>query len=347
MGTAREIGRLRAGNLVDGRRCTPERRRRDTERLAQRLGQLLRALEALCRISRRAARPPGVERRRQPRRPVRRHGQRMHHDLHEQVAERLAVEGQRANEAAVGDDRQRPQVGAVIDSLGALRLLRAHVARRAEHGPGARVPGAGQRDLRLGHAEVEHLDDLVVVVTDDVDVLRLEVAVHQPRAMRLGQRARHLRDDARRLLRREAADPPQALPEVLTLEELHGDVRHALPDAVVEHGDHVRALHGRGHLGLALEARAYARVASHVLVDELQRAAGAEAGVLRVPDSAHATLTELLHQPEPAGDERPGGELEGGGHFGALLAFTMQASCAFWHEAVEAFTHSAHAPCCP
>ena len=51
------------------------------------------------------------------------------------VGEVLAPERALAGQRLVGDDAERPHVGAVIDALGGARLLGAHVLRRAETAP--------------------------------------------------------------------------------------------------------------------------------------------------------------------------------------------------------------------
>ena len=139
----------------------------------------------------------------------RRRGHRRGADLHEEIADALALEGQDAGHAFVRDDAERPEVGAVIDVAQAARLLGRHVVGRAEHGArlgAAREPLFARGRLDLRDAEVEHLGDLVVVVrrADEEDVLRLQVAVDDARVVRALQRAADLPDDPRRLLQREA-----------------------------------------------------------------------------------------------------------------------------------------------
>ena len=52
-------------------------------------------------------------------------GRRRRADLHEQVADALALEGQHAGHALVGDDAERPEVRAVVDVAQARALARA------------------------------------------------------------------------------------------------------------------------------------------------------------------------------------------------------------------------------
>ncbi len=59
------------------------------------------------------------------------------------------------------------------------------------------------------------------------------------------------------------------LGEALSFEELHGDVGHAVVDAVVEDLDDVGAAQRRGGLRLALEALEHLRAAGDLGVDEL------------------------------------------------------------------------------
>ena len=151
---------------------------------------LARGLEAVS--GSRARRVRTRRRSRADRRARRGHRQVAHADLKHQIAEAVAVERALAGEALERDDAERPEVGAVVDRLVALSLLGAHVVRRAEDRAGARraCPPPSRRALDLGDAEVEHLGDLVVLVADEEDVLRLEIAVHDARLVRALQRAR-------------------------------------------------------------------------------------------------------------------------------------------------------------
>jgi hypothetical protein len=88
---------------------------------------------------------------------------------------------------------EREDIRAVIDHL-ALHLLGRHVADRAEHDPGtrrARQFRARRRVVRpagrLRQLRQPEVHDLREAVGRDHDVLGLQIAVHDPRRVRLGQ----------------------------------------------------------------------------------------------------------------------------------------------------------------
>ena len=130
-----------------------------------------------------------------------------------------------------------------------------------------------------------------------------------PTRVRLGQRAAHLRDDAQDVVRRQPAQALEALAEVLAVEELHGDVRRPVPDAVIEDLHDVRAAELRRGLGLALEAGLRLGKLGDLALDELDRAGDVEREVRREPDRAHAALAELSIEPEALRDDHVGCQL--------------------------------------
>ena len=96
------------------------------------------------------------------------------------VPDRLALERPPPEQALERDHAQRPDVGAEVDGLHALRLLGAHVVRRAEQRAGPRLGDrrhAEADDRRLRDAEVEHLGQLFLLVLDEEDVVGLQIAV--------------------------------------------------------------------------------------------------------------------------------------------------------------------------
>ena len=101
----------------------------------------------------------------------------------------------------VQDAPQRVQVRAPVRHLAA-PLLGAHVRGRAQRGAGL----GERRALHARDAEVEHLDH--GRLTDHLhqdEVAGLQVAVHQPRGVRLGEAAQDLDADGRGLKLRERA----------------------------------------------------------------------------------------------------------------------------------------------
>ena len=117
--------------------------------------------------------------------------------------------------------------------------------------------------------------------------------------MRATERSAHLLDDEVHLGRRDAtAAPRKALTEVLALEELHRDVRTALPDAVVEDLHDVRVPKLSRSLRFALEARVRLGDVGELTLDELHRARRVEPEVHRLPDGSHAAPADHPNQAE-------------------------------------------------
>ena len=154
----------------------------------------------------------GRQRRRQCR-PVRRALQ----HTGERVGEVLALEGTPARQHFVEHAAERPHVAALVGRA-SLRLLRRHVARRAEQRADAghhrrrsdrrrlrevrASVGAGLgRPRQLRQAEVEHLDH---AVGRDLDVGGFQVAVDDAVLVRRFKRLRNLSGDRQRLVERAA-----------------------------------------------------------------------------------------------------------------------------------------------
>ena len=153
-----------------------------------------------------------------------------------------------------------------------LRLLRAHVLRRADH-----LPRLGEDRLlrqrvrdRLGHPEVDHLRHRRLLAQHHQNVARLEVPVDDPLLVRVLHR---LADRDEQL---QPLPDRQPLPVAVVR---HGQARHVLHHEVrppprrrprVVHAGHVRMVHERERLPLLLEPRDHlARV--HPRLDDLDR----------------------------------------------------------------------------
>ena len=124
-------------------------------------------------------------------------------NLQDQSAEGIALEGAPARHAFERDDSHGPQVGFVVDVLGALDLLGAHVVGRPDHCSGACV--AAGRHLAgnvLRHTEVEDLgEDLAVIRDGEEDVVGLDVAVDDAFCVGFVECDGGVPKDSKRLLR--------------------------------------------------------------------------------------------------------------------------------------------------
>ena len=157
-------------------------------------------------------------------------------------------------------------------------------------------------------AEVEQLDHAVIA---DDDVVRLDVAVHQARAMRRRQRARHVAEPAQPL-----AHAHRCVADVLAqrppAHQLHGDERRALELADVEDRHRVRVRERRRRARLAQHAprrlfRRYRAVAGDR--EHLERHRAAELLVDGAIDPPHAAAPEQTLDAIAAGDDAPRFEL--------------------------------------
>src|ERR1700683_5675857 len=108
-------------------------------------------------------------------------------------------------------------------------------------------------------------------------------------------------------------DLGEALAEVLSLEQLHRDVRRVLANAVIEDLHDVRATKLRGRLRLALEARFCLFERRELALDELHRAWNIEPKMRCLPDRPHAPASDEPIQSEATRDDRVLGKLQKGG----------------------------------
>ncbi len=144
---------------------------------------------------------------------------------------------------------------------------------------GGHVPDRAEHDAGFGHllrrepreAEVEHLR---LPVRGHQHVARLDVAVHQPVAVRLAERVGHLAEQFAGPQRGERPAVPDQREQVLAGDQLHHEVLARLAPgpgvpARVETGHDVRVLEPGDGPGLAIEpvnqARADVRRARHHL----------------------------------------------------------------------------------
>jgi hypothetical protein len=226
-------------------------------------------------------------------------------DLRQDRARLLGGERQAPGERAIQDHAQGPDVAAPVDVLLAAHLLRAHVLGRAEKLPGFGAVADARRGV-LRDAEVEHLDDLVVVGAREEQVVGLQIAMNDARLVGLAQGLRGLGEDARGLGHGDATLTTEALGEVFPVQELHHQVGRAFVHAVVDHVHDVGALQRRRGLRFALETGPSARGLGDREAHELHRDLRAQPHVPRDPDRAHAPLGEGAQQLVAACDDGAG-----------------------------------------
>src|SRR5438874_3728370 len=202
-------------------------------------------------------------------------------------------EGRLAHQHLVHDARQAVLVAAAVDVVAARPLLRAHVGGRPDDGARlgdmARVSRGvdGARD-----AEVRHHGR----PARQHDVFRLDVAVHDPMAVRVRQRARHLRRDAQRIFLGELRLARQPIAQRFALHVRHDVIKEAGGDARVVQGQDVRMLQSRRDLDLAQEPLG-AEGGRQLRVQQLDRDGPVVLQVLGQEHGGHAAAPQFpLHR---------------------------------------------------
>jgi hypothetical protein len=166
----------------------------------------------------------------------------------ELLLRRIAGERRHAGNRLVQHAGQRVDVASPVERAVA-GLLGAHVRRRA--GDRALLGDLLARAVdRARDAEVGHHR----VTAGEENVLRLDVAVHDPSLVRVGQRAGDLAPDAHRFFDREPVVRRQPLPQRLTLDEGHDVVQLVRHLAGIVDRQDVRMLQAGRELDLAQEA---------------------------------------------------------------------------------------------
>ncbi|MCO5170068.1 MAG: hypothetical protein M9894_27345 [Planctomycetes bacterium] len=234
----------------------------------------------------------GHDRRHVGRRALERRGV-LRGQLPEEALRRVGLVRRAPGQRLVEDGRQRPQVGARVD-LVARGLLGAHVAQGADDPPRLGHVGARVAARRLGDPEVEEPH---VPVVGQHDVVGLEVAVDDPRRVRLGQRLERLLPERQDLRRRRPPGPRQPRRQRLAAHEVHGQVEPPVGLlAVVAHDDRVLVHERLPGRDLPQEARPRRRVAQEVAVHELERHLAPVERLPRAVDGAHGARAEPLEQ---------------------------------------------------
>ena len=198
---------------------------------------------------------------------------------------RGAVEGSPSGQHFVEHAPERPHVRPFVDLFPA-DLLGAHVGRRPDHRALARRQRRVIRLARggLGNAEVEHLD---MAVARDLDIGRLEVAMHDPLVVRRRERAGDLGRDSSRIRQRQPA-PSQSRGERLAVDQLEyqGADAVVLLEAV-DRAD-VRMIERGEDARFATEARQSFGVLRQKRRQDLDGNVALQPGVARAIHLAHA-----------------------------------------------------------
>ena len=231
-------------------------------------------------------------------------------DADADLGHRLAVERKLAAEQLVQDDAERPDVAADLRGARGAHLLGRHVERRADdrRRVGERHLPDRARAKDLGDAEIEDLQQRrSVQAARDEEILRLEIAMHDPGGMRLDERLARLEDVLDGVGDGQRALLLAQLREVHALEELEDHERAILGVAadVVDARDMLALETDRG-ARLAHEALDVALAGQGMRQDELQRDGLVEIDVPCRNDDAHAAGPEHALDTVLAGDDVAG-----------------------------------------
>ncbi len=157
---------------------------------------------------------------------------------------RARIERQLTRQHFVKNDRQRIDVARRRQGF-ALCLLGAHELGRAEDHPFLSQhdrPGSHLPFSNLGETKVEHLGEVPQGdALDQENVLWLQIAVNDSRAVRFVECTADLDQDGQGASEGKWAVRPNGLVEVLSFEKLHHDVKKTIVElAVEEHLDGIR-----------------------------------------------------------------------------------------------------------
>ncbi len=220
-------------------------------------------------------------------------------DVHRRLAAVGRRTGQQFEEHHAGRIHVRARVGAAVrDLLGRAIRDRAHHQARSRG-----------RDVRLDRAGQPEVCDLHHAVVGEQDVLGLDVAVHQPGAVRCGQGAEHRLHDRDGRGRAEPAALAEQVAQRAALDELH-DEEHVmtvgadLVTLVIDRDGVQMGESGRGP-GLAGEPVAEVRIGRQRRRHHLDGNEPVEPFVDSRVDRGHTAAGDRLQDPVPAFERTP------------------------------------------
>ncbi len=218
-------------------------------------------------------------------------------DHRERLDGRRPLKGPVSRRHFVEDRPERKLVRAEVHGL-PRGLLGGHVTDGPHHDTRFRAArdrrqaafpvGSLERRGELRQAEVQDLGEAVAV---DHDVLGLEIPVHDPGGVRLGQAVGDLGGDRQQPPHREGAGG-QDLPERLAVNQLHDDDGGGVDAGDVVDRDDRRVVQGRGRAGFSLEPGDAIRVIGELGRKDLDRDDPIEPRVPRAVHLAHAARAE-------------------------------------------------------
>ena len=185
----------------------------------------------------------------------------------------------------VEDQPESVDVHAMVESL-ALGLFGRHIRRRAHHAPGHR----GILRVRSRNAEIHHLQ---AAIRPDHDVLRLQVAMHNGLAMRLGEALRQLPRELDGAPGFQAALALQKAAQALSLHEFHREIDRVARAMEFVQSRHVAMRDLVRQQQFVLEALQNLRIAGDLGLQDLQRHNLAGLTVPHLIDDAHAAAPQF------------------------------------------------------
>ncbi len=220
---------------------------------------------------------------------------------------------QRPRQQLVEHRPERVHIGPGIHVMGTrVRLLGAHVTRRANEGAGAgqhpRVVGIRSHGLR--QTEIDDVRCGPAVVLDDQKIRWFQIAVDDGLLMRVLDAFTRGEEQVQPLANLQLL-AVAVVGDGLALHVVHHEERLAIGrGAGVEHLGNGRMIHHRQRLPFRTEALQN-RIVVDSDADQLERdLASHRRGLLREPDLAHSAFAQLPHQPvgtdHPAGGGRAG-----------------------------------------